>query len=66
MVKKKMGRPAYLLKLQCAKCEKIFKSQRFRKYCSQSCQLAANKVKAGYRYQQLRKALLREQGKLIN
>jgi len=65
MVKKKIGRPAFLLTLVCALCERRFKSKRFRKYCTQKCQLKANKIKAGFRYQRLRKALLREEGKLV-
>jgi len=65
MSKKKVGRPPYLLKLQCDLCGKLFKTERFKKYCSAKCQLKANKIKAGFRYQQLRKALLRQQGKLM-
>ncbi len=66
MVKKKKGRPTYLLKLKCQKCGKIFKSMRYTKYCTTDCSQAANKQKAGFRYQQLRRALLREQGKLLD
>jgi len=65
MSKKKRGRQAYLLDLSCENCGHKFISERFKKYCTIRCQLEVNKRKAGFRYDKLRKALLRQQGKLI-
>jgi len=65
MKKKKRGRPAYLLHLICDWCGHRFVSERFRKYCSTKCTLEVNRKRSAGRYNDLRKALLREQGKLI-
>ncbi len=65
MLKNKKRSPARLIKLRCLKCEKIFKTKRYRKYCSDDCVKLVNNARSTMTYRKLRKALLREQGKLI-
>ena len=45
-----------LLKLECEYCGKIFRTKRYRKYCSSDCGVQANRVKTGFKYRQMRAA----------
>ena len=52
-----------LLKLECEYCGKIFKSVRYKKYCSSDCCKQANRVRTGLRYRQMRDAYYKARNK---
>jgi len=55
-----------VLHLTCAHCGHKFTTNRFRKFCTTKCRLEVNSLRSAGRYEEMRQALYRQQGRLNN
>ena len=63
MKKKRRGKDKkYVLHLTCKECGHKFTADRFRKYCTYSCQREVNNRLAKMRYAEMREVYLKQKG----